>query len=93
MIDAVLRIRLLAALAEIADSLSRLGPRRLSGKGQVRQIASRKDPIMALFLVLLLLAVVLVGLGFMVKWLFIAALIVAVLAAFSYFSGRSSRAI
>lgn len=43
---------------------------------------------MALFLILLLLAVVLIGLGFVVKWLFIAAVIVAILAVISYFSGH-----
>lgn len=48
---------------------------------------------MALFLVLLLLALVFVGLGFVAKWLFIAAVIFAILAAFSYFSGRRGSAV
>ncbi|MDT4920689.1 MAG: hypothetical protein QOI15_1591 [Pseudonocardiales bacterium] len=43
---------------------------------------------MGVFLVLLLLALVFVGLGFVAKWLFIAAVIFAILAAFSYFSGH-----
>jgi 4-amino-4-deoxy-L-arabinose transferase-like glycosyltransferase len=43
---------------------------------------------MALFLVLLLLALVFVGIGFVAKWVFILAVICAILAAFSYFSGH-----
>jgi hypothetical protein len=43
---------------------------------------------MALFIVLLLLAVVFIGLGFVVKWLFIAAVIAAILAAISWFGGH-----
>jgi hypothetical protein len=43
---------------------------------------------MALFLVLLVLALLFVGLGFVAKWLFIAAVIFAILAAISYFSGN-----
>ena len=47
---------------------------------------------MTLFLVLLLLAVVLIGLGFVVKWLFIAAVIALILAAISWFSGHRTTA-
>jgi hypothetical protein len=43
---------------------------------------------MALVLILALLAVVFIGLGFVVKWLFILAIIAALLAAISYFSGN-----
>jgi hypothetical protein len=43
---------------------------------------------MALVLILALLAVVFIGLGFVVKWLFILAVIAALLAAISYFSGH-----
>jgi hypothetical protein len=43
---------------------------------------------MALVLILALLAVVFIGLGFVVKWLFILAIIAALLAAISYFSGH-----
>ena len=47
---------------------------------------------MTLFLVLLLLAVVFIGLGFVVKWLFIVAIIAALLAAISWFSGHRTTA-
>jgi len=47
---------------------------------------------MTLFLVLLILAVVFIGLGFVVKWLFIAAVIAAILAAISWFSGHRTTA-
>ena len=43
---------------------------------------------MLLLVVLLILAAVLVGLGFVVKWLFIVAAIVALLALISWFTGR-----
>ena len=43
---------------------------------------------MALVLILALLAVVFIGLGFVVKWLFILAIIAALLAVISYFSGN-----
>ena len=48
---------------------------------------------MALVLILALLAVVFIGLGFVVKWLFILAVIAALLAAISYFSGNRRRVI
>ena len=48
---------------------------------------------MALVLILALLAVVFIGLGFVVKWLFILAIIAALLAAISYFSGNRRRTI
>jgi hypothetical protein len=48
---------------------------------------------MALVLILALLAVVFIGLGFVVKWLFILAVIAALLAAISYFSGNRRRTI
>jgi hypothetical protein len=43
---------------------------------------------MALIIALLILAVVFIGLGFVVKWLFIAAVIAALLAVISWFAGR-----
>jgi hypothetical protein len=43
---------------------------------------------MGLLIALLILTVVLIGLGFVVKWLFIAAVVVAVLALISWFAGR-----
>jgi 4-amino-4-deoxy-L-arabinose transferase-like glycosyltransferase len=43
---------------------------------------------MALLIILLLIAAVFVGLGFVVKWLFIVAVIAALLAVISWFSGR-----
>jgi hypothetical protein len=43
---------------------------------------------MGLFIALLILAIVLIGLGFVVKWLFIAAVIVAILAVISWFAGN-----
>lgn len=43
---------------------------------------------MTLLLVLLILAAVLIGLGFVVKWLFIVAAIVLLLALISWFAGR-----
>jgi hypothetical protein len=43
---------------------------------------------MTLVLILALLAVVFIGLGFVVKWLFIIAVIAALLAVISYFSGH-----
>jgi hypothetical protein len=43
---------------------------------------------MALLIILLLIAAVFVGLGFVVKWLFIVAVIAALLALISWFSGR-----
>ncbi len=46
---------------------------------------------MALVLLLALAAVVLIGFGFVVKWLFIAAVIAALLAIISFFTGRTSR--
>ena len=47
---------------------------------------------MTLFLVLLILAVVFIGLGFVVKWLFIVVVIAAILAAISWFSGHRTTA-
>jgi hypothetical protein len=44
---------------------------------------------MGLVLLLAILAVVLFGVGFVVKWLFIAAVIVALLAVISFFMNRS----
>lgn len=46
---------------------------------------------MALVLILAILAVVFIGLGFVVKWLFILAVIAALLAVISYFSGNRRR--
>jgi hypothetical protein len=48
---------------------------------------------MALVLILALIAVVFIGLGFVVKWLFIIAVIAALLAAISFFSGNRRRTI
>jgi hypothetical protein len=48
---------------------------------------------MALVLILALIAVVFIGLGFVVKWLFIIAVIAALLAAISFFSGSGRRTI
>ncbi len=45
---------------------------------------------MALILLLALLAVVFVGLGFVVKWLFIAAVVAALLAVISFVMNRGS---
>jgi hypothetical protein len=65
-----------------------LGQRCLTGKARLRRTARGKANIMALVLILALLAVVFIGLGFVVKWLFILAIIAALLAAISYFSGN-----
>ena len=46
---------------------------------------------MGLMLLLAILAVVLFGLGFVIKWLFIAAVVVALLAVISFFMNRGSR--
>lgn len=43
---------------------------------------------MTLLVILLIVAAVFVGLGFVVKWLFIVAAIAALLALISWFSGR-----
>lgn len=43
---------------------------------------------MALLIALLIIAAVFVGLGFVVKWLFIVAVIAALLAVISWFTGR-----
>jgi hypothetical protein len=67
---------------------ARLGHRCFSGKDRLTRTAYRKAETMALVLILALLAVVFIGLGFVVKWLFIAAIIAALLAAISYFSGH-----
>lgn len=44
---------------------------------------------MGLILLLAILFVVFIGLGFVIKWLFIAAVIVALLAIISFFMNRS----
>lgn len=44
---------------------------------------------MALFIALLVLVAIFIGLGFVVKWLFIVAAIVAVIALISFVVGRS----
>lgn len=43
---------------------------------------------MTLLIVLLILAAILFGLGFVAKWLFIVAAIVAIIAVISWFMGR-----
>jgi hypothetical protein len=43
---------------------------------------------MALLIILLIVAAIFVGLGFVVKWLFIVAVIAALLALISWFTGR-----
>lgn len=45
---------------------------------------------MVLLVILAILAIVFFGLGFVVKWLFIAAVIAAILAVISFFMGRGS---
>lgn len=63
-----------------------------TGKDKLNPLQPERFEIMTLFLVLLLLAVVFIGLGFVVKWLFIVAIIAALLAAISWFSGHRTTA-
>lgn len=47
---------------------------------------------MALLIILALLIALFVGLGFVVKWLFIAAVIAAIIWVIAFFMGRTARA-
>jgi hypothetical protein len=64
-----------------------MAPIRERSKHQIAP-AGKGETHMSLLVILLIVAAIFVGLGFVVKWLFIVAVIAALLALISWFTGR-----